>query len=453
MISSERRDQKPNFSSTRELALETLGLAARLPGVTGAAVEVSEDRGIDVAVRLGELESVESSEEKVLTVSVWRGARTASASTSNLNDSCIEETVRFASDMAQWAAEDPASGLPDERDLQDTFRDLSLCHPWEGTVEDAAELLTRTEKAAFDADPRVVNSEGARFSASQGEFTLANTLGFCAGYRYGRMSLDCLPIVEDEHGMERGGWYSESRRFEGLMGPECLGRKAAGRGLARLGARNLSACTVPVLLEAPAAAGLLGMLEGLLTGRALYRHASCLEGKMGERLFPEHLSVRENPYEVGAIGSGVFDDEGCRGLERAVVDAGVLTGYFLASYSARKLGLTTTGNAGGAYNLALTSTRTRPEDDFDAMVKMLHRGLLLTEFMGEGLNPVTGECSWGVSGFWVEGGQIAYPVENVTAAGNILEIFRGIEAVGSDAQRFGSCETGSLLIDRMTLAG
>ncbi len=438
--------------STEELARWTVDRSKTL-GADYASAEVSHDKGLSVTVRMGEVDAVEHTEERVLTLSVWIGSRKGCASTSDFSERSLDAAVRAAVDIARVSAEDPAAGLPEAEDLQTSMRDLSLWHPFEGGVEEAVRFASEVEEAVFEADERIVNSDGTNFSTSSGEFTLANSLGFCAGYRYSRHDMDAAPIAEDDNGMQRDGWWTQGRSVRDLLEPSVLGKMAAERTVARLGARPLSSRRARVLFDAPVATGLLDILEELLSGRAWFRHASCLEGRIGERILPAHISVEENPYLAGALGSGVFDDEGCAGRRRMIVEDGRLEGLFLSSYSARKLGMRTTGNLGGAYNLKLASTETRPEYTREAMIERLGTGLLVTELIGQGLNAVSGDYSRGASGFWVENGLIVAPVEGVTIASNILAMMEGIEAVGADEYDSGVRRSGSILIPDLMLAG
>lgn len=427
---------------------------AKALGASAACAEASFDRGLSVGTRMGEPESIEHTEESVLVVNVWKGDRRGAASTSDFSEAALEQAVRAALQIASHAKSDPASGLPNEADLATAFPDLSLHHPYAGTAEDAFAMLARAEAAAFAFDPAIQNSEGARFDTSEGVFTLANSLGFCAGYPYGRHSIDCWPIASGPAGdAERDGWWCESRTMAGLMAPEALGRKAAERAVRRLNAEELDPGRYNVLFEPQVAAGLLDILEALLSGSALYRKASCLLDAFGRRILPEHISVEENPFVPGAIGSGAFDDEGCAGSRRLIIDAGRLEGRFLSSYSARKLGLRTTGNAGGAYNLRLTSTQTSAEDDFGAMLAKLDRGILVTELIGQGFNPVTGDYSRGACGFWVENGRIDHAIEGFTIAGNILDMMQRLEAAGADALVAGERTCASLLFADLGISG
>ncbi len=427
---------------------------AKALGASSASAEASFDRGLSASTRMCEPESIERTEESVLVVNVWKGAQRGTASTSDLSEASLERTVRAAVQIASHAKPDPAGGLPDEADLATEFPDLSLYHPFAGTPEEAFRQLERTEAAALAADARITNTEGARFDTSAGVFTLANSLGFCAGYAYGRHSIDCWPIAQSPEGeSQRDGWWCEARALEDLMSPEALGALAAQRAVRRLDAGAVSPGRYNVLFEPQAAVGLLDILEALLSGSALYRKASCLGDKFGERILPEHVSVEENPFVARAIGSGAFDDEGCAGRRRLIVDSGRLEGRFLSSYSARKLGLRTTGNAGGAYNLTLSSSQTRTSDDFTAMLKKLDRGILVTELIGQGFNPVTGDYSRGAFGFWVENGRIDHAIEGFSIAGNILEMMMQLEAVGADRLTASERSCGSLLFSDLCAAG
>lgn len=439
-------------AQTKEAALWAIRRVKALGG-DEASAEASVDQGLSVAVREGDLESVEHTEESQLTVSAWIGKRKGVASTSDLSEEALEAAAAAAVRIARYAAEDPCTGLPDPASLQTRFPDLSLHHPFLGGVEEAKDYLVRAEAAALAFDSSVVNTDGVRFDTSEGCFTLANTLGFCAGYPYGRHSVDCWPVVERAEESQRDGWWAESRFPEALPTPEELGRKAASRAVARLGSRSLPTMTCPVIFEANVATGFLDMLEELASGRALYRKASCLVGRFGTQIFPSHVSIEEDPYLVGGIGSAAFDNEGCAGSRRLVVDKGILRGAFLSSYSARKLGLTTTGNAGGAYGLRLTSSKTTPVDSLEAMLQSIPRGVLVTELIGAGLNAVTGDYSQGAAGFWVEGGRIVHPVDGITLSGNMLSILNGLAAVGADEADNSGKRSGSVLIEAMDVAG
>lgn len=439
-------------SSLRELTQAALD-HARLLGATDAAAEASESTGLSVTTRKMKVETIEHTRDKSLGVTVYVGQRRGHASTSDFSPAAVRQAVEAAYNIARFTAEDPAAGLPDEDALERAPRDLDLYHPWALATEQAIELAQACEQAAFDTDRRIVNSEGANVYTSAAHFVLANTRGFCAGFPSTRHSISVSPIARDKSGMQRDDWYSTSRRSDGLATPEAIGRYAAERALARLRARKLSTRQCPVLFEAPLACGLIGSFVGAASGGALYRKASFLVDALGQKVFADHVSLRDDPFVPQASASSPFDDEGVRGLVRDVVADGVLTGYFLGSYSARKLGLKTTGNAGGAHNLELRSRLTQPGDDFRAMLRKLGTGLLVTELIGQGVNTVTGDYSRGATGFWVEGGSIAYPVEEITIAGNLKSMFANLAAVGADRVVRGGRVAGSVIVEGMTVGG
>ena len=429
---------------------------AKALGATDAGAEVSEGVGLSVSVRLGELENVERNRDKSLGVSVYLGQRRGNASTSDFSPAAIAQTVQAAYDIARFTAEDPAAGLPDAEDLAspaEVARDLDLFHPWDLTAEQAAELAMRCEDAAMGVSKKITNSEGAGVSAQQSHFWAGNSRGFRGGYASSRHYLSVSPIAGKGAGMQRDAWYSSMRDATELAAPEAVGRYAAQRALARLKSRRVPTCEVPVLYECTLAAGLLGAYVQATSGGSLYRKATFLHGSMGQTVMAPHLDISENPFEPKGKASAPFDDEGVRTRARRVLEAGVVQGYFLSSYSARKLGLRTTGHAGGAQNLRLTSRLTQPGDDLDAMLRKLGRGLFVTELMGQGVNYVTGDYSRGAAGFWVEDGRIAFPVEELTIAGHMGAMFKGIVAVGADAYTQGGKTVGSVLVDRMKVAG
>jgi PmbA protein len=447
------------FAYTRaqfqQIVEDTLGLARKL-GASDAGVEVSEGVGLSVTTRLGELENVERNRDKSLGVSVYLGQRRGNASTSDFSPAALEQTVRAAYDIARFTAEDPVAGLPDEADIArgaDATRDLDLFHPWDIDAAQAAEIALRCERAALDTDRRITNSEGAGVSAQQSHFYAGNSRGFRGGYASSRHSISVAPIAGRGDDMQRDAWYSSMRDAGELAAPEAVGRYAAERALSRLRSRKIATCEVPVLFESTLAAGLLGAYVQATSGGALYRKASFLQDSLGQAVLADHLDLREDPHVRKGKGSAPFDDEGVVTRARSVVEAGVVQGYFLSSYSARKLGMRTTGHAGGSQNLVLTSRRTEAGDDLQAMLRKLHRGLFVIELMGQGVNSVTGDYSRGAAGFWVEGGRIVHPVHEVTIAGNLKQMLAGIVALGADAYTSGSKTTGSMLIDHMKVAG
>ncbi|MFO1225847.1 metalloprotease PmbA [Roseateles sp.] len=441
--------------SFQQLIEDTLAEARRL-GASDAGAEVSEGCGLSISVRKGELENVERNRDKSLGVSVYLGQRRGNASTSDFSPQALRDTVRAAYDIARFTAEDEFAGLPDAEDLAldaAARPALDLFHPWAIDAQAAAEIALRCEAAAFATDKRITNSEGASVSAQQSHFWMGNSRGFRGGYASSRHSLSVAPIAGRGAGMERDAWYSSMRDAAELASPEAVGRYAAERALSRLKARKVKTAEVPVLFENTLAAGLLGALVQATSGGALYRRTTFLLDSLGQPVLASHVDVHEDPHVRKGKGSSPFDDEGVVTRARSVVDSGVLQGYFLSSYSARKLGLRTTGHAGGSHNLVMRSRATAPGDDLPTMLRRLGTGLFVTELMGQGVNYVTGDYSRGASGFWVENGELAYPVHEVTIAGNLKDMLRGIVGIGADAYTVGAKTVGSVLIDRMKLAG
>ena len=436
----------------KQLAADVLAFA-REKGGTDAAVEISEGSGLSVSVRRGKIETIEQNKDKGMGVTVYIGQKRGNASTSDFSPAALRATVDAAYNIARFTAEDDCAGLADADMLELAPRDLRLCYPWRISTEEAVALAQRAEAAAFDLDPRITNSEGASVHVQQSHFVSANSRGFSGGYPFSRHTLSVAPIAGKGAKMQRDDWYTSVRDPAKMAKPEAVGRYAAERAMARLNARKLDTRTCPVLFEAPLAAGLLGAFVQATSGGALYRKSTFLLDTLGKSVFPSHIQVLEDPHVVGAVGSAPFDEEGVRTVRRDVVKNGVLQGYFLSSYSARKLGMKTTGNAGGSHNLTLSSSRTKKGDDFAGMLRKMGRGLLVTELMGQGTNYVTGDYSRGASGFWVENGVIQYPVEEITIAGNMKDIFQQIVAVGNDVLTRGNKQTGSILIENMVVAG
>ena len=439
----------------KALIEQTLELARKM-GASDAGAEVSEGAGLSVSVRKGKLENVERNRDKSIGVTVYLGQRRGNASTSDFSAASLEQTVRAAYDIARFTAEDPVAGLPDVEDLamgKAAERDLDLFHPWNITADKAAELAMRAEAAALGVDKRITNSEGASVSAQQSHFFAGNTRGFRGGYASSRHSLSVSPIAGRGNDMQRDFWYTSERSAKDMARPEAVGRYAAERALSRLKGRKIATCEVPVLFENTLAAGLLGAYVQATSGGALYRKSTFLVDCLGQQVLPKHIDILEDPHVLRGKGSAPFDDEGVLTRKRKVVASGVTQGYFLSSYSARKLGLKTTGHAGGSQNLTLRSRLTRPGDDLPAMLRKLGTGLFVTELMGQGVNYVTGDYSRGASGYWVENGVIAYPVHEITIASNLRDMFQQIVAVGADAYTYGSKTIGSVLIEKMKIAG
>jgi PmbA protein len=437
-----------------ELVDSALAHAKKL-GATDAGAEASEGCGLSVSVRKGELENVERNRDKSLGVTVYVGHRRGNASTSDFSAAAISQTVQAAYDIARFTAEDPVAGLPDADDIAPASEqpDLDLFHAWDIDSERAAKIALACEAAAFKTDKRITNSEGAGVSAQQSHFFSAHTRGFRGGYASSRHSISVAPIAGRGDDMQRDAWYSSMRSATELAAPEVVGRYAAERALSRLKARKISTRECPVLFESPLAAGLLGAFVQATSGGSLYRKSSLLLDSLGKTVLPKHIDIAEDPWLKRGKGSAAFDEEGVRTRARKVVDAGRVEGYFLSSYSARKLGMKTTGNAGGSHNLIMTSRLTRPGDDLREMLRKLGTGLFVIELMGQGVNYVTGDYSRGASGFWVEKGEIAFPVQEITIAGNMKDMLAGIQAVGADAYNYGAKTVGSVLVDKMKVAG
>jgi PmbA protein len=437
-----------NRDRLQALAQQVLDHARQL-GASACETDVSEAFGQSVTVRRQEVETIEYNRDKGIGVSVYIGQRRGHASTSDFSATALQATVEAAMSIARFTAEDPCAGLPEERLLAHGDMDLDLFHPWDLSVEDAADIARRCEQAAFDVSPLVTNSEGGSVSVQQSHFISANSLGFMGGYASSRHYIACSVIAGQGDDMQRDDWYSGHRAAEDMSAPEAIGDYAARRTLARLGARKLSTRKVPVLLEAPLAAGLIGSFVHAVSGGALYRKSSFLVDSLGKQVFPEFFRISELPHLPKGLGSSPFDDDGVATRDRDVVADGVLQGYFLSTYSARKLGMETTGNAGGSHNLLVESGPL----DFEGLIEEMGTGLLVTELLGHGINYVNGDYSRGAAGYWVEKGKIAYPVHEITVAGNLKDMFRGIVAVGNDTVVRGSKQVGSILIDRMTVAG
>jgi len=436
---------------TDELArvAEAVLAAAKAGGATAAETDVSQAVGQSVTVRKGEVETVAYNRDKSISLTVYVGQRRGHSSTADFAPDAVRAAVDKALAIARFTAEDPAAGLADPDRLAKTFPDLDLYHPWGLSVDAAIELGREAEAAALAVDSRLTNTEGATVGRGEAEFIYANSLGFAGGFRSSRHHIDCAVIGEDDAGMQRDFWYTAARAPGDLEAAAAVGRRAGERTVRRLGARPLETLECPVLFDATEAGDLLGFFVGAVSGGALYRKSSFLLDSLGKQVFAPHLSIREEPHLPRGRASTPFDNEGVATMPRDVVKDGVVAGYFLGSYSARKLGMVTTGNAGGSHNLVVS----HGDEDLPALLRRMGRGLLVTEQLGQGVNPVTGDFSRGAAGFWVEDGVIAYPVEEITIAGNLNDMFRDIVAVGNDVDRRGSRHTGSILVGRMTVAG
>jgi len=432
----------------QQIAAQVLDHARSL-GASAAETEVSEGFGQTVSVRKGEVETIEYNRDKGVGVTVYIGQQRGHASTSDFKPKALRETVEAAHAIARFTAADECAGLADPYLLAREVPDLDLYHPWNLNVEEAIERARACEAAALAVDKRITNSEGATLSTQQSHFVYANSNAFVGGYPSSRHSIMCSVIGGEGDEMQRDDWYSIARAAAQLEAVEEVGRRAGVRTVRRLGARKIGTMEVPVLFEAPIAASLLGHFASAVSGGSLYRRSSFLLDALGQRIFSPFVRIRDLPDIPRGLGSSPFDDEGVATRARDVVANGVLEGYFLGSYSARKLGMRSTGNAGGSHNLILDSTG----DDFAALLRKLDRGLLVTELLGMGVNQVTGDYSRGAAGFWVENGEIAYPVHEITIAGTLKDMFKGIVAIGNDAVARSARQCGSVLIDRMTVAG
>lgn len=431
-----------------ELARSVLARAAAA-GASAAETEVSQAIGQNVSVRMGEVETIEYNRDKGIGITVYVGQARGHVSTADVGEAALDAAIGKALTIARYTAADPCAGLADPDLLARAWPDLDLDHPWELSAEAAIELARECEQAAFAVDPRIANSEGASLSTHQSEFVYANSAGFEGGYRSTRHTLSCAVIAESGDAMQRDHWYSTARAAPELEAPAAVGRRAGERALRRLDAVKLSTRQVPVLFEAPVAGSLFGHFVAAASGGNLYRRASFLLDHLGEPVFAPGLQISERPHLPRGPASSPFDDEGVATRDREVVEDGRLAGYFLGSYSARKLGLKSTGNAGGQHNLLVS----HGDEDFAALLRRMGRGLVVTELLGQGVNLVTGDYSRGAVGFWVENGEIVHAVEEVTIAGNLKDMFQHIVAIGSDVDRRGSRQCGSVLIEAMTLAG
>ena len=429
--------------------VEAILAEARRQGASACEVAVSAGQGLSTTVRQGEVETVEFNRDQGFGITLYVGQRKGSASTSATGSEAIRETVAAALAIAKHTSEDECAGLADAALMARELPELDLYHPWSITPEQAVEQALACEAAAFAADQRIKNADGTSLNTHQGCRVYGNSHGFVGGYASTRHSLSCVMIAEGEGQMQRDYWYDVNRQGELLADAAGIGQRAAERAVSRLGARPVPTCEVPVLFAAELAGGLFSHLLAAISGGNLYRQSSFLEGALGQRLFPEWLSLDERPHLPRALGSATFDGDGLATYAKPFVEKGELVSYVLGTYSGRKLGLPSTANSGGVHNLFVT----HGDEDQQALIRRMGRGLLVTELMGQGLNLVTGDYSRGAAGFWVENGEIQFPVQEVTIAGNLRDMFRQVVAVGRDLERRGNICTGSVLIEKMTVAG
>lgn len=432
----------------KQIVSDLLAQAKKL-GATAAEAGVSGEAGLSVTVRMGEVETLEHNRDKGLGLTVYFGKHKGSASTTDFNPKAISETVKAACDIARYTQEDEFAGLAEAKDMATQIPELDLYHPWHLAVDNAIEMARTCEEAARAEDTRISNSEGATVSSHDGVRVYGNTHGFIGGYERSRHSVSCAVIAQDEKGMQRDDWYSVCRDPDALEAVEAVGAKAAQRTVARLGAHKLTTCQVPVLFSAEVAKGLLGHLLRGISGRAQYRKSTFLLDQMGQAIFPSRIRIDERPHLPKALGSTPFDDEGVATQPRDWIRDGVLQGYVLDSYAARRLGMQATGNASGVHNLYIN----HDDQSLAALMRQMGKGLLVTEVMGQGVNTVTGDYSRGASGFWIEDGEIQYPVDEITLAGRLQDMYRNLQAVGNDVDTRGNICTGSWLLSEMTVAG
>ena len=441
--------QNPELIAQLKNSVQSILDEAKNQGATAVEAGLSLQDGLSVTARLGEIETIEHDCSQNLGVTVYFGQRKGSASSTDLSPESIKETVTAACSIARYTSTDEYAGLPDPELLATEFPDLDVYHPWAISADEAIALAIECENAARFYHSDISNSEGATVNSHQGISVLGNSLGFLQARQATRHSLSCSVLAQHGDNMQRDYWYSVARNALALESAVDIGTKAAQRTLRRLNARSLSTRQCPVLFCAEMASGLLSSLIGAISGGSLYRKSSFLLDALDTQIFPEFIHIYEQPHLLGALGSAVFDSEGVATQSRDIVRDGVLRGYVLSSYSARKLGMQSTGNAGGVHNLTIT-----PSDlDFVALLKQMDTGLLVTELMGQGVNRVTGDYSRGAAGFWVENGESQYPVEEITIAGNLKTMFKNILAIGNDVDYRGNIRTGSILLEQMSIAG
>jgi PmbA protein len=438
----------PDDESFKNIVADTLKMA-QASGASQAEAGLSVSQGLSVAARMRSVETIEHQQDNGLGISVYFGQHKGSASTSNLDPEAIRKTVEAACNIARYTSEDPCTGLADGDLMAQQFADLDLYHPWDITPEAVIELALECENAALDFNDKIVNSEGASVDINTGVSVYGNTHGFLQAEHKTRHSISCSVVGESDKGMQRDYWYEISRNPDRLASARAVGLKAAERTLKRLDAQKLKTQQTPVLFVPEIARSLIGHFTAAINGSAQYRKASFLLDAIGTKVFPDFLQLVEYPFELQALGSANFDSEGVVVKEANLVNNGVMQNYLLDSYAARKLGLQTTGHASGVHNLTLRDTG----KSFDDCIKTMHQGLLVSELMGHGVNTVTGDYSRGAAGFWVENGEIQYPVEEITIAANLKDMFQGIVEIGDDIDMRGNIRTGSILLENMTIGG
>ncbi len=422
---------------------------AKAMGASTAEADVGAGAGLSANVRKGEIDKLEYERDKGLGITVYIDGQKGNSSTSDFSEAALKDAVQAAVNIARYASRDECAGLVEPELMAKEVPDLDLYHPWSISPEAAINMAIECEQAAFACDKRISNSDGSVVSTYSGINLYGNSNGFIDGWKWSSHTIDCTVIAEDKNGMQRDGWYSKTRDFNELESISAISKEAARRTVSRLGARKLSTRQIPVIFEAPVASGIFSAFITAISGGSLYRRASFLLDKKGEQVFADHINIREQPHIKKALGSAPFDNDGVATRDRDIIKDGILQDYVLSGYSARKLGLQTTGNAGGVHNLVI---ETGP-DDLDKMVKAMGTGLLITDMIGFGVNQVTGDYSRGASGFWVENGELVYPVEEITVAGNLIDMYKNIISIGNDVDPRGNVLTGSVMIDGLTVAG
>jgi len=456
MITTEQNTRRISNQSDRQQQLDTLKnivadtlVEAQQQGATASEAEISKSSGFSVSSRLGEVETIEHDRNQGLSVTVYIGQQKGNASTTDLSPKAIKETVSAACAIARYATKDPYSGLPDADQLAKQPPELDLCHPWLIEPQQAIEITLECENAALNVDPAISNSEGASLNTHSGVQVIGNSHGFIEGYWNSRHSLSCCVIAERDHAMQRDYWYSVARDQTNLENVQSIGKQAARRALRRLGSRSLSPRQCPVLFVPEVARSLIGHFSSAISGGNLYRKNTFLLDSLEQPVFPDFVHIHQQPHLPKGLGSAPFDAEGVLTQTRDIVSNGVVRSYLLSSYTARKLGMQTTGNAGGIFNLIVEPG----QQNYDQLVNTMQTGFIVLELIGQGLNKITGDYSRGAAGLWVENGCIVHPVEEVTIAGNLKDMFQGISAIGNDVDNNSNIRTGSILIKNMTLAG
>ncbi len=422
---------------------------AKRQGATAAEADIGTGTGLTITTRLGEVEKIEHERDKGLGITVFIGHQKGIASSSDFSESAIKETVIAACNIAKFSSKDEFADLPDAELMASEIPQLDLYHPWKIAPEEAIQLAVDCEAIARSEDRRINNSDGTSVSTYAGNHFYGNTHGFIDGWHWSSHTIDCTVIAETSNGMQRDGWYSKARNKNQLQNINDIAREAAKRTTQKLDAKKLSTRQCPVIFEAPVASGLFSAFVTAISGGSLYRKASFLLDKIDEQIFADHIHIHEQPHLQGALGSAPFDSEGMATKNRDLIINGILQGYVLSSYSARKLGLQPTANAGGVHNLTIDSSGY----DLEELIKQMDTGLLITDMIGFGVNQITGDYSRGASGFWVENGELQYPVEEITVAGNLIEMYKQIIHIGNDIDSRGNILTGSVLIENMTVAG